>query len=84
MAWTFWTSATLLFSAQLVFAFVELCGATWDAQPYQTFLLYVAFAFYALVVNTKGFKVMPFLSKFVSQTFPYDCRFRYHCPTIDL
>lgn len=63
MAWTFWTSATLLFAAQLLLAFVDICGASFDQRPYQVYLLYVAFAMYALFINTIGFKTMPFLAK---------------------
>lgn len=65
MAWTFWTSATFLFTAQLVLAFVQICGATWDQQDYQVFLLYVACGLYALFINTWGFRVMPFMAKFM-------------------
>ncbi|KAK5064839.1 hypothetical protein LTR84_000673 [Exophiala bonariae] len=65
MAWTFWTSATFLFTAQLVLAFVQVCGSTWDQKGYQVFLLYVACSIYAFFINTWGFKFMPFMSKFM-------------------
>ncbi|KIW16832.1 hypothetical protein PV08_04022 [Exophiala spinifera] len=63
MAWTFWTAATFLFTAQLVLAFVQVCGATWDQEDYQVFLLYVACSVYGFFMNTWGFKIMPFMSK---------------------
>jgi choline transport protein len=65
MAWLFWTAGTLLFAAQLVFAFVEVCDASFVATIYQDFLLYVAFAIFACFMNIFGFKAMPTLSKFM-------------------
>ena len=63
MAWLFWTAGTLLFTPQLIFVFATLCGASWEQQSYQVFLLYTAFALYALLINTFGFKAMPLLAK---------------------
>lgn len=63
MAWTFWTSATLLFAAQLLLAFLAICGTTFTQQPYQVFLIYVAFDVYAVLINTIGYKGMPALAK---------------------
>lgn len=63
MAWTFWTSATLLFAAQLLFAFLTVVGTTFTQEPYQVYLVYVAFAVYALIINTSGYKLMPLLAK---------------------
>ena len=63
MAWTFWTSATILFAAQLLFAFLVICGTTFTQELYQVYLVYAAFAGYAFFINTLGFKVMPLFSK---------------------
>ena len=63
MAWFFWTAGTYLFSAQLLFGFVEVCGATFPVKAYNVFLLYVAFALFSLVINTVAFKIVPRLVK---------------------
>ncbi|KAL6241632.1 hypothetical protein RBB50_011413 [Rhinocladiella similis] len=63
MAWVFWTAGTYLFAAELVFAFVQICGGVWGEKSFQVFLLYVAFALFSLFMNTVGFKLLPFLSK---------------------
>lgn len=62
MAWLFWSIATLLFTSELLFAFIKICGASWTASTYHIWLAYVAFALYALAINTLGYRLLPWLS----------------------
>ncbi|KAH7007493.1 putative amino acid transporter [Ilyonectria destructans] len=63
LAWILWTAGTWLFATQILMAFIKQCGAAWIQESYQTFLIYTAYGLFALVFNTWGFKLVPFLSK---------------------
>jgi amino acid transporter len=59
----FWTSATFLITAQLIWALVQICHATFIIQPWHYYVAYLAVALISLLINIPLFKWYPYMLK---------------------